>query len=188
VLFLEPSARALLIVHLIGGALAVGATTHQLLWCRGYLRGDFARRRSERRLAWIAAIAFAGNFAFGSLLYPTYKVRVRAQYLDSPSAVANERELRRAEAERQNAPIPPPALGGELSWVGRLFDVKEHWAALGLVASLLLLALSRFAHPADHRASLALYLGLAAFACASAWGAAIIGALTASFRSTGGAT
>ncbi len=185
-LFLERSARVLLLLHLVGAGALVALTTHQLAWCRGYLRGDFARARAERWFALASALVFVGDFALGGLMYPTYKIRVRAQYLDAPASVAAEVAERADEAAKVGAPPPSRRELGELSWVGRLFDVKEHWAALGCAASLLLLALARFAHPSGDRRTLLLYLGLSAFACAAAWAGAIIGAVTSSFRSVGG--
>jgi hypothetical protein len=185
VLFLESWARPLLVLHLVCAAVLVGATTHQLLWCRGYPRGQFGRARNERRFVVIASIAFVATFFLGNLMYPNYKVRVRAEYLDSPTAVAAEQDLRRVEGARLNEALT--AHGGDLTWVGRLFDVKEHWVALGCFAQLVLLGLSRFAHPSHERRSLPLYLGLALFCCGTAWTGAVIGIVTASYRAVGGA-
>jgi hypothetical protein len=164
----------------------VGATSHHLLWSRGYRRGDFSRLRGERTFAWVSAAAFAATFLLGNLLYPTYKVRVRAEFLDNPPAIAEEARLRLAQHEAVGARPPAPPSRG-LAGVARVFDIKEHWVALGLAASLLLFALSRVAHPKDHPQVLALYLGLSVAQCATAWVGALIGLVTASFRSVGGA-
>jgi hypothetical protein len=189
-LFLEGVARPLLIVHAISAAVLVASTTHHLVWCRGYLRGSFKQYAGERRFALIACCAFLITFVLGNFLYPTYKVRVRAEYFDNPPAIADEIKLRAAQRQlvglKAAAPIASPAPG--LSAVARAFDIKEHWAALGAIASLALLALSRRAHPKDHPRVLVLYLGLAMLVCATAWFGAIVGLVTASFRSVGGVT
>lgn len=179
---LEPWVRALSIAHAVLGATLVGGATHQLLWCRGYRQGRYQRLQTERRMAIVNAALFALTLLVGALLYPTYKVRVRVEYLDSTSAVAAETELRRTHA---TSPGPVAGKGG-LSWVGRLFDVKEHWGALGLAAALALAVLARFAHPREQPETLILYLGLSALVCATTWATALIGLLTASYRSVGG--
>jgi hypothetical protein len=182
VLFLEPLARPLLVCHGIAAAVLVGATTHQLLWCRHYLYQRYGQVKAERRFATIAACAYLTTFVLGNLLYPTYKVRVRAEYFDNPPAIADELKLR-ASARHEAPPMTPP-LG--LTPIARTFDIKEHWVALGCAASLALWLLSRKAHPREHRRVLPLYLGLAAIACGTAWLGAIVGVVTASYRSVGG--
>jgi hypothetical protein len=147
-------------VHAVSAAVLVGSSTHHVLWCRGYLAGKFGRAKAERRFASIVAIAFTFTFLLGNLIYPTYKVRVRAEYFDSPQMVVHG-----------------------LSSMGRLFDIKEHWVALGWAAALLLYALSRFAHPKDHAKVTRLYVGVSLFICASAWFGAIVGLITASYKS-----
>jgi hypothetical protein len=185
VLFLEGLARPLSIVHTISAAVLVGATTHHLVWLRGYVRGEFGRYKGERRFALIASIAFVVTFVLGNLLYPTYKVRVRAEYFDNPTAVAEEARLREAQHRLSNV-APAAETPRALSSIARLFDIKEHWVALGCAASVLLLVLSRRAHPKDHPRVLPLYLALALVVCGTAWWGAIVGLLTASYRSVGG--
>jgi hypothetical protein len=184
VVFLERQARFLLILHAVSAAVLVAATTHHLVWLRGYFRGNFSRFKGERRFALIAACAFVSTFLIGNLLYPTYKVRVRAEFFDNPTAVSEELRLREAQ-HAVAAPAEPRVASRSLSPIARLFDIKEHWVALGCAASLLLLLLSRLAHPREQPMTLVLYLGLAIFACATSWWGAIGGLVTASFRSVG---
>jgi hypothetical protein len=153
--------RGLLVLHAVGAAALVGAATHQLLWCRGYLRGNYAASERERGMARLSAALYLLTFLLGAALYPTYKVRVRAVWFD--------------------APLPTV----DLSWVGRLFDIKEHWVALGAVAALVLVWLGRFAHPARGPASARLYVGLSLVVCATTWAGAIIGLVVASYRAVG---
>ena len=185
-LFLESHVQGLLLLHTISATILVAASTHHLVWCRGYFGGKFGRAPGEKRFALIAALAFVCTFVLGNVLYPTYKVRVRAEYLDSPSAVAADRVQRTAEAERLGHGAPPAATGADLSSVARRFDIKEHWVALGCAASLILLLLSRLAHPSQDRRTLVFYLGLSVTVCATAWTGAVIGILTTAVRSVGG--
>jgi hypothetical protein len=187
VLFLESLARPLLLCHAIAAAVLVGATTHHLLWCRHYLFGRYGQAKAERRFATICAIAFVSTFVVGNLLYPTYKVRVRAEYFDNPPAISEEVKLRAAQHQVVGvAPTPPPAVVMSLSRIARLFDIKEHWVALGCAASLALWILSRKLHPKDEPRILPLYVGLSAVQCGSAWFGAVVGLMTASYRSVGG--
>jgi hypothetical protein len=187
VIFLEPLARPLLLVHAIAAAVLVGATTHHLVWCRHYVYGRYGHARAEKRFATITAFTFVLTFVVGNLLYPTYKVRVRAEYFDNPPAIAEEVKLRAAQHEAVGvAPRPMPNVVATLSPVARLFDIKEHWVALGCAASVILWILSRKLHPKDDRRVLPLYLGLSMVQCGTAWFGAIVGLVTASFRSVGG--
>jgi MFS family permease len=181
VIFLEKWARPLLLVHAVAAAVLVASATHHIVWLRGYFRREFSRYKGERRFALITAIAFVTTFLVGNLLYPTYKVRVRAEFFDNPAAVAEEARLRQTQAITPAMTRQAPVL----SPIARLFDIKEHWVALGCVASLLLLLLSRLAHPRDEERTLTLYLGLALFVGGTAWWGAIVGLITASFRSVG---
>jgi hypothetical protein len=190
VIVLERWARPLLILHAISAAVLVAAATHHIVWLRNYPRRDFTRYKGERRFALIVAIAFASTFFLGNLLYPTYKVRVRAEFFDNPTAIAEEVHLRTAQEKLtspvyQARPSPVDSVVPSLSPIARLFDIKEHMVALGCAASLLLLFLSRLAHPREEARTLFLYLGLALFACGTAWWGAVVGLITASFRSVG---
>lgn len=188
--FLESFGRPLLVIHAVAACVLVAATTHHVVWCRGYLRGEFKRVRGEKRFAIICSAAYVTAFLLGSLLYPSYKVRVRAEYFDNPAAVAEEARLRglqrKAVAEAAaEAPVPNTA---RLSQVARVFDIKEHWVALGCAASVALLLLSRRAHPKDDARVVHLYVALSLVQCGTAWTGALVGLLTASYRAVGGAT
>ena len=181
-----------MVCHAVAAAVLVGATTHHLLWCRHYLRGSYGQAKAERRFATICAIAFVTTFALGNVLYPTYKVRVRAEYFDNPTAIADEAKLRAANhralgvAPAATTPGSVATVVQSLSPVARLFDIKENWVALGCMASVALWILSRKLHPKDERRVLPLYIGLSAVQCGTAWMGAVVGLVTASFRSVGG--
>ena len=186
-IFLESLARPMLLCHAIAAAVLVGATTHHLLWCRHYVWGRAGYIKAERRFATICAIAFVTTFILGNLLYPTYKVRVRAEYFDNPAAISDEVKLRVAQHALVGVkPTPAPPVVASLSPIARLFDIKEHWVALGCAASVALWLLSRKLHPRDDRRVLPLYVGLSALQCGCAWFGAIVGLVTASYRSVGG--
>ena len=187
----EAAARWLLVLHTALGVAAVGAVTHLVLWVRRYVRGKYGLRRAVRRFAWLSLALHAGAFVAGNAMYPTYRIEVRAAYLENAGAVAAERAARQHEVERIAARegAAAPALESSTELVSRAakaarwFDVKEHWVALGLLASLglvLVLALwdPRTGAPAIAPAA----LGLSVVIAGTVWLGAIIGVLTASWR------
>src|SRR5574337_2212494 len=96
----ETAARWLLVLHTGLGVAAVGASTHLVLWLRRYVRGEAGRRRAVVKFAWLVLVLELGALACGNLMYPTYKVEVRAAYLEDPAGIAavvqaHERELAR---------------------------------------------------------------------------------------------
>ena len=211
-MFLEQHARWLLVAHTIVAVALVAASTHLVLWMRGYLRGEFSRHKAVRRFAYISLSLFVAAFVLGNLLYPTYKVRVRIQYLDNPTAVAADLEDRarigatarqryeESRAFRDGAsidqatsitvePEPPDTEVSTLAAakIARWFDVKEHWVALGLILAAACALILSVWNPKRAGPEIApIVFGLAAGASATVWLGAIIGLITASYRAVGG--
>jgi hypothetical protein len=200
VIFLEAHARAWLIVHAIVGVALVGSATHLVIWTRS--RSGLATRwRGVRRHATITLILYVAAFALGNLLYPSYKVRVRLEYLDEPTAVSADAEARgraRALVEQRRtgvATAPPRNDAPMLTSVARVFDIKEHWVALGLAlaaaACVLAWAFDPRARNDEERSGAAEMAERALFCFAvatatCAWIGAIVGLYVSSFRSVGG--
>ena len=176
VLPFESHARLLLVLHAILGAATVAASTHLVVWLRGYLKGKPQRKRAVRRFAWISLTLFALTFVAGNLGYPTYKVRVRTGYLENPPAVAA------AMPGKQAAEIEERY--DRTSRMARWFDVKEHWVSLGLVLTLACLVILRRWEPSgpEESAIAPLVFAMAATAAATAWFAALVGLFVSSYR------
>jgi hypothetical protein len=178
----ESVARPLVIAHAVVAGALVALTTHHLVWI---IRSRGARRRGEPRFALLASGAFCLAFLLGCLVYPTYRVRVRAEYFDAPAARAAQLAL---STEAHHLSPSSPALGPPsspaLDKVAHVFDMKEHAIALGLLCSLVLLWLSRRSDPSQIETR-RLYLGLAYGACGSTWFAALVGLYVASLRAVG---
>src|SRR4051812_1556968 len=92
---------------------AVGAATHLVIWLRRYVRGNYGRRKAVIRFTWIVLLLQIGAFIAGNVMYPTYKVEVRAAYLENQTAVttvatAQERELARIADREGAAPREAP--------------------------------------------------------------------------------
>jgi len=187
----ESAARWVLLLHTALGVAAVGAVTHLVLWMRGYLRGRFERHQAVRKFAWLALALHAGAFLAGNFMYPTYKVEVRAAYLENAGAVASERAAHDRELAKIAAREGQTAYRGDATTgivqraarAARWFDVKEHWVALGMFASAALVLILMFWDPRRDGPALApVVLGLAVVIAGTVWLAAIIGVLTAAWR------
>jgi hypothetical protein len=186
----EATARWVLVLHTAIGVAAVGAATHLVLWSRPLLRGSFGRIRAVRRFAWIALVLQVLAFAAGNLMYPTYKVEVRTAYLENREAIATDqashaRQLDRIAA-REGLPAPVATATGDLvrraARAARWFDVKEHWIALGILASLALVLVLAFWDPRTSRELVPVVFGLTVVIAGTVWLGAVIGVLTASWR------
>jgi len=187
----ETAARWLLVLHTALGAATVAAATHLVVWMRGYRRGDFARHRAVRKFAWIVVALFAGAFAAGNTMYPTYKVEVRSAFLEDASAITGDAELRAREARRvavregtvPSEAAPTPELVHRAAAAARWFDMKEYWLALGLAVAAAVALIASLWDPREGGAVIApLVLALATIAAATAWLGAIVGVMTAAWR------
>ena len=103
VVLFEDYSALLLLSHAAAALACVGISTHLLIWLRPWLRGDCANHRSVRRFAFLAVAAYALTMLLGLMLYPTYRVRVRAEYLENPSAIRQATEARELSARRAAA-------------------------------------------------------------------------------------
>jgi len=102
--FLENISKAVLFLHFIGVILFGGSIAHNLVIVYGYTKGRFARERSEKLFLKISFWSYLLVFIAGILIYPTYGVRVKLEYFTET-----------------------------MPWANALFEIKEHWAAIGLV-------------------------------------------------------
>jgi hypothetical protein len=112
-IFLEPWARALVLLHAAAAVVLIGATSHHCLVTIGYLRGR-PKPRLGRIYAATSAVAYAVTFALGALAYPTYRYHVRGLYFDRHAI-----------------------------WASNLFDIKENFASIGIPLVVGALVLSR---------------------------------------------
>ena len=165
------AARWLLVLHTGLGVAAVAAGTHLVIWLRRYLRGTQSRRAVVKFAAIFVALQVAA-FVAGNVMYPTYKVEVRAAYLENPRALVADHPASATEELVRSA-----------AQAARWFDVKEHWIALGLLAALGLVLVLGFWDPRAGGGELgSVILGLAVIIAATLWLGAVIGIATASWR------
>jgi len=194
VIAFEEHSRLLLIVHAVVGAALVASATHVVVWLWGCWRDTYTKYRGARLLAWITVGLFATEILLGLVIYPTYKVRTRIEYLEEPSAIVADYRARAATRERiekrlpaglGTAPVATPD-PGEQARMSRWFDVKEHWVAFGFaLAVALALVLSVWRPQRDGRDIAPIVTGMAVVCAATVWLATIVGLLVTSYRSIG---
>ena len=100
--FLEKYYALLLMAHLLVTFVLVGSVTHNLIVVGGYLRGKFARQKLELRYARVGFWSYVIVYITGALVYPAFRVYIRGELFDP------------------------------MRWPTGLFEVKEHWGAVGL--------------------------------------------------------
>lgn len=187
VIFLEGLARPLLVLHAVLGAGVVATSTHLFIWSRRWSRNGVTARPGTRWFAVVGLTLYALQFGLGNLMYPAYKVRVRAELLDLPSAVADDLGLRQKAREeihaRAGAPPPAPLTPLPGAALARLFDIKEHWAAIGFPLMLAACALIfRWDPRRDGAAPRLLLLCCSGGAALCAWFAAMVGVVVTAVR------
>ena len=209
-LFAEPYARVLLVVHVLVAAALVAVSTHLVLWLRHFPRGRYTRLRAVRIFAVVNASLFVATFIAGNLIYPVYKVRVRTEYLRSAGSVLRDHHQRKRERVRVRAEYaaskadddsvrpsasPDPGISQTTRLelpvrtvkLSRWFDVKEHWVALGMVLAISCMIILLFWDPNKHGSAIApVVFAMAVGASASAWFGALVGIVVTSYRSVGG--
>lgn len=195
--FAEEHARLLLVLHTAIAVAAVGAATHLVLWMRFYWKGQLGRHRAIRKFAAISLALHFAAFVAGNVIYPTYRIAVRAEYLEVPSRIVEEATAAARERARSLHADEAAVAALDSSEASRLrviaaakavrwFDVKEHWLALGLFASLALtLLLWRWDPRRDGLALAPIAFGLGLCVALSLWAGAIIGVLTSAWRAVG---
>lgn len=101
--FLESFYEILLLAHLFATFILVGSMTHNLFSVIGYLRGRFGRKKLELLYVKVSFWTYLIVYVLGALIYPAFRVYIRGDYFDP-----------------------------QIPWATGLFEVKEHWGAIGL--------------------------------------------------------
>jgi hypothetical protein len=163
--FLESAARPLLVVHALLGAAVLGSQTHHAIWSlRDWSRHEWLPRQA-RLFATVALILTGCQFTVGAILYPSYRVDVRAAVFETVTG-------------------PDGLLYGHMI---KLFDLKEHAAVACLVVTGLawLLWRARTDQRLPPRETTAFHRFASVSACLLAWFAAIAGMWVTSAQGLG---
>lgn len=145
----ESIATPLLFLHLLGAITALASAVHMALRLRRARRGQPGHYRSVRLHASVLFAAYSTTIFLALFIYPTFRVRVRYEFLDAQIPLATA-----------------------------IFEIKEHAAALTLFPVILLFVLTRplaFNRPLEDRylplcvAMLALVIGTLIFNAGCGW-------------------
>jgi len=144
--FLESAYSFLLLVHLFVTFVLVGSMTHGLLIVISYLRGKFNRQKLEWLYVSVSLWSYVIVYVIGALIYPAYRIHIRHHYFDP-----------------------------QLPWATSLFEVKEHWGAVGLAMFFVLCLLRKNLRPAEEKDKLWLYVPLCFLLNVIVWYKVVVG-------------
>lgn len=151
----ESFAKTLLILHTIFAVVLVGAMTHNFFLMINYFRGNINRLRLHNRYVLYGFVSFIFTYLFtGVLIYPTFRVRVRYDYLDK-----------------------------SLPWVTGLFEIKEHWLSVALVIFIAYYLLNRFLDLRRDRHLVKMYSILGIILSIIIWYATVASFIIGSYKS-----
>lgn len=154
-IFLEEAVKPLIVLHALGAAALLGSSTHAAYEIIQYLRAKPRRPKLERLHAKILTALYLGQFFLGAIIYPTYRVKVRAQHFDAV-----------------------------LPWASNLFDIKEMFAAfgLGLVIAYWLMSRKFNPHAENPKPVVGLYAFCGLGVAAIVWFSSLSGFFLTTFR------
>ena len=145
-IFLERFYSVLLLAHLFVTIVLVGSMTHGLLIVINYLRGKFGRQKLEWLYVRVSLWSYVIVYVIGALIYPAYRIHIRHKYFD-------------------------PQLG----WATGLFEVKEHWGAVGLAMFFVYYFLRKNFRPSEEKDKLFLYVSLCLLLNIIVWYKVVVG-------------
>lgn len=148
--FLEEYYNLLVVGHLLATFVLVGAMTHNLLIVLKYVQGKFARKKREYYYLKISLWVYVLVYAVGAIAYPAFKINTRVRLLDE-----------------------------HLPWATGLFEVKEHWGALGLGFFVVYYLLRRSFEPDEANGKLWFYVPLCLLLNLILWYKVVIGCYVA---------
>lgn len=153
--FLEKFYEVLLLAHLFVTIVLVGSLTHNLLVVVKYVRGKFGRQKLELLYARVALWSYVIVYVLGALIYPAFRVYIRGQYFDP-----------------------------ELPWATGLFEVKEHWGAVGLALFFVYYLLRKKMKPEQERDKLFFYAALCVLLNVIVWYKVVVGCYLSLLKGT----
>lgn len=144
--FLEDYYNLLVVAHLFVTFVLVGAMTHNLLIVLKYVRGRFGKKKLEQYYLKIALWAYIVVYALGGLAYPAFKINTRERLFDA-----------------------------QMPWATGLFEVKEHWGALGLAFLVVYYLLRKSFEPDEEKDKLSFYVPLCLLLNVILWYKVVVG-------------
>ncbi len=138
--FMEDFYEIILLTHLFATFVLVGSMTHNLLCVIDYVRGRFGRQKLELLYVKVSFWAYVIVYVLGALVYPAFRVYIRGPYFDT-----------------------------RIPWATGLFEVKEHWASIGLALFFVYYLLRKSFRPDTEKEKLFLYVPICFLLNLSLW-------------------
>lgn len=132
--------KLLLVLHAAAAIALIGSATHGAVLAVRSFWGYPPRPKLQRTYATVTAASYLVCYALGLIVYPDFRVEVRAAYFD---------------------PQLPLATG--------FFEVKEHWLGLGLLALIAFWPLSRRLDLRDDTTETRAFFALAVLLAVLVW-------------------
>ena len=153
--FLESMYEVLLLGHLVVTFVLVGSLVHDLFCVVGFCRGRFGKSRIQKRYVKVGFWCYVIVYVLGALIYPAYRVYIRGGCFDQG-----------------------------LPWATGLFEVKEHWGALGLAFFVVYYLLRRSFEPDQEKDKLYFYVPLCVLLNVILWYKVVVGCYLAILKGT----
>ena len=153
--FLEKFYEVLLLAHLFVTIVLVGSLTHNLLVVVKYVRGKFGKKKLEWLYVRVALWSYMIVYVLGALIYPAFRVHIRHHYFDP-----------------------------ELPWATGLFEVKEHWGAVGVALFFVYYFLRKNLQPEKEREKLFFYVALCVLLNVIVWYKVVVGCYLSLLKGT----
>ena len=153
--FLESFYEILLLAHLFATFVLVGSMTHNLLCVISYLRDRFGRQKLELLYNKVSFWAYIFVYVSGTLIYPAFRVYIRGDYFDP-----------------------------QIPWATGLFEVKEHWGAIGLALFCVYYFLRKHFQPEKEKEKLYLYVPLCFLLNLILWYKVVVGCYLSLLKGT----
>jgi hypothetical protein len=112
--FLYGARKALLLLHFVGAVVLAGSSVHLALRMPAMLRGR-SNPRLERIYGRVVAVSYGLTYLLGAVLYPTYRIHVRAVFLDRHHPMVSNLFDVKENLATIALPLALGALGGRLS-------------------------------------------------------------------------
>ena len=144
--FLERWYTPLLLAHLFVTFVLVGAMIHQLLVLFRFTQGQFGRAKQEFRFLKVGFWSYVIIYVVGCVIYPAFRVHIRGALFDAT-----------------------------LPWATGLFEVKEHWGAVGLAFFVVCYLLRKGFDPKQDSRPLYLYVPLIVLLNVIVWYKIVVG-------------
>ena len=154
---LDLGAKVLIVAHAAAAIVLIGSSTHNAVLSLLHLTGRSRRPRLQQLYATVMGWAYLSTFALGLLSYPTFRVEVRAAYLDEHVPLATS-----------------------------FFELKEHWLGIGLLMLACYWPLARTVDGRRRTADAMLFHVLGVALALVVWLALFTGLLVALIRPVGG--